>query len=148
MSVLTAVLCVVRQEHEGKPFYEKLCEFMSSGPIYAMVLEKVAAIRSWRTLLGPTNIEDAQKECPLSIRARFATSTTENAGHGSDSIKSVQREVQFFFPEIPSGLTMPKGVVQEYMDQLLPNGGVFGLEHSKVCDKMRSTYRKIARIFG
>ena len=52
------------KEHEGKPFYETLTTWMSSAPIYAMKLEKADAIKSWRSLMGPTNSEKARETAP------------------------------------------------------------------------------------
>ena len=70
---------------------------MVSGPIYALKLEKADAIKSWRALMGPTKFEVAQKEAPNSLRATFASDTTKNAVHGSDSADSAARELDFFF---------------------------------------------------
>eukprot|EP00124_Ichthyophonus_hoferi_P004295 Ihof_evm3s456 gene=Ihof_evmTU3s456 len=52
------------KEHEGRPFYEGLCSFMSSGPLVALVLEKENAIKDWRLLIGPTNSNKAREEAP------------------------------------------------------------------------------------
>ena len=70
---------------------------MTSGPIYALKLEKCGAIKGWRELMGPTNAEAARKDSPTSIRACFGTDVQENATHGSDSVKSAERELKFFF---------------------------------------------------
>jgi len=83
-------------EHRGKPFYNELCTFMVSG-LVLLELEKVNAIKEWRRLMGPTNVDDAKKQAPNSIRAKYAESTTKNAGHGSDSPESAKREIDFFF---------------------------------------------------
>lgn len=85
------------KEHKGKEFYERLVEWMSSAPIYAMVLEKEDAIRSWRELAGPTNAEKAREVAPNSIRALFGTDGSQNAVHGSDSVASAEREIQLVF---------------------------------------------------
>jgi len=58
-------------EHTGKPFFEKLCGFMSSGPLVALVLAKSDAIPAWRALMGPTNSLTAKEEAPDSLRARY-----------------------------------------------------------------------------
>jgi len=84
-------------EHKGKGFFPELVAFMISGPIYALKLEKAGAIAAWRQLMGPTKLEVAQKEAPDSLRATFASSTTKNAVHGSDSAQSAARELSFFF---------------------------------------------------
>lgn len=84
-------------EHEGKPFFPKLTQFMSSGPIVAMELVGDNAISRWRTLLGPTDSNKARLEAPTSIRATFGTDGSFNACHGSDRPESASREVDFFF---------------------------------------------------
>jgi nucleoside-diphosphate kinase len=116
------------QEHDGKGFFEELTNFMSSGAIFALVLERVSAIKCWRTLLGPTNTFTAQQDAPQSIRARFGTDQTANACHGSDSTQSAKRELKFYFPEIAMGNQSQSQsqnnrkklpVVQEYMSRAL-----------------------------
>jgi len=116
------------KEHEGKPFFEELTTFMASGPIHAFILERSAAIKCWRTLLGPTNTMKAREQAPQSLRARFGSDQTANACHGSDSLESAEREIRFYFPEI--GMTLEddekasgvKGnVVEQYMAQKLGN---------------------------
>lgn len=84
-------------EHSGKPFYDPLVRFMTSGPIIAMELMGDNTVAAWRTLLGPTDSARARSEAPRSIRARFGTDQTQNACHGSDSPESAEREAQFFF---------------------------------------------------
>lgn len=59
-------------EHEGKPFFETLVDFMSSGPLIALVLAKPEAIVAWRALMGPTNAHNARQSEPRSLRARCA----------------------------------------------------------------------------
>ncbi len=83
--------------HQGKPFYEDLCQMMSSGPIIAMILEKDNAIQDFRTLIGATNPENAAEG---TIRKKFANSMTENAIHGSDSDENAQIEGSFFFSDL------------------------------------------------
>ncbi len=80
--------------HRGKPFYEELTLFMSSGPCLPMVLEKEDAVEAFRTLIGATNPAQA---APGTIRKDFATSVGENAVHGSDSDENAEKEVAFFF---------------------------------------------------
>ncbi|KAJ3013715.1 Thioredoxin domain-containing protein 3 [Thoreauomyces humboldtii] len=84
-------------EHKGKPFYDTLVGWMSSAPIYAMVLEKEGAVKGWRELAGPTNSETARKDAPESIRALYGTDGSQNAVHGSDSIASATREIALVF---------------------------------------------------
>ena len=83
-------------EHEGKPFYDALCTFMSSGPINVQVLEGEDAIAKNRELMGATNPAEAD---PGTIRADYADSLDENAVHGSDSAQSAEREIAFFFED-------------------------------------------------
>ncbi len=83
--------------HEGKPFYEKLIDFMSSGPIVAAVLEKENAVEDYRTLIGATNPENAAEG---TVRKLYATNMTENAVHGSDSDENANIEADFFFSKV------------------------------------------------
>ncbi len=81
-------------EHEGKPFFGGLLEFMTSGPVVLVVLEKENAILDNRTIMGATNPDNAAEG---TIRKLYADSFTENAVHGSDSPTSAAREVSYFF---------------------------------------------------
>ena len=81
-------------EHEGKPFYNDLIEFMTSGPVFIQVLEGEDAISKNRELMGNT---DPSKANPGTIRADFAKTIDANAVHGSDSEKSAEREISYFF---------------------------------------------------
>jgi nucleoside-diphosphate kinase len=80
--------------HKERPFFSDLTEFVSSGPIVAIVLEGPNAIAKNRELMGAT---DFSKAAPGTIRAKFAKSVTQNAVHGSDSIETAKEEVAFFF---------------------------------------------------
>merc|ERR1712207_44827 len=84
-------------EHKGKKFFDELVGFMISGELVALKLERENAIKTWRTVMGPTNFETAKKEAPDSVRALYATNMTKNASHGSDSPQSAKRELDFFF---------------------------------------------------
>merc|ERR1711994_1183686 len=84
-------------KHKGKGFFGELVEFMTSGSIVAMKLERENAIKTWRTVMGPTNFEVAKEQAPDSVRALYATNMTKNASHGSDSVESAKRELDFFF---------------------------------------------------
>tara|TARA_S200000501_G_scaffold188000_1_gene176828 strand:+ start:186 stop:596 length:411 start_codon:yes stop_codon:yes gene_type:complete len=84
-------------EHEGKPFYKDLIEFMTSGPVFIQVLEGDDAISKNRELMGNT---DPSKADPGTIRADFAQTIDANAVHGSDSEKSAEREIAFFFSDL------------------------------------------------
>ena len=84
-------------EHEGKPFYNDLIEFMTSGPVFIQVLEGEDAISKNRELMGNT---DPSKADPGTIRADFAQTIDANAVHGSDSEISAEREIAFFFSDL------------------------------------------------
>lgn len=83
--------------HKERPFYEGLTEFMSSGPIVAMVLEGEDVIRRNRELMGATNPKDA---APGTIRRDFASDVERNIVHGSDAPETAAVEVKFFFSEL------------------------------------------------
>ena len=83
-------------EHKGKPFFEALINFMTSGPVQVQVLEGKEAISRYRSLMGSTNPKQAD---PGTLRHDFAESIDANAVHGSDSLESAAREVAYFFPE-------------------------------------------------
>ena len=80
--------------HTGKPFFEELTQFMSSGPCIVLALEKENAVDSWREVIGATNPEDADEG---TIRKEFAKNVGENAVHGSDSNENGIKEISFFF---------------------------------------------------
>jgi nucleoside-diphosphate kinase len=84
-------------EHEGKPFFGELVEFITSGPLMALVFEGESAIRAARQVIGATNPLEATTG---SIRGDFAISVGKNMVHGSDSPESGQREAALFFPEM------------------------------------------------
>jgi len=80
--------------HKGKPFFEGLIEFMTSGPVFVMILKHGNAVEEFRKLIGAT---DPRKAEPGTIRKTFAVSVQMNAVHGSDSDENAQREANFFF---------------------------------------------------
>ena len=80
--------------HETKPFYNDLCDYLSSGPIVVMVLEKDNAIIENRKLMGATNPKDAEEG---TIRKKYGISIDKNSVHGSDSIENARIEIDFFF---------------------------------------------------
>jgi len=84
-------------EHEGKPFFGELVEFITSGPLVAMVLEGYEAVVAARQVIGATNPLEA---APGSIRGDFALEVGQNMVHGSDSNESAERETKLFFPEL------------------------------------------------
>jgi len=81
-------------EHQGRPFYDPLVAFMTSGPVVVQVLEGENAIAANRELMGATNPQEA---APGTIRADFASTIDANAVHGSDSPASAEREIGYFF---------------------------------------------------
>ena len=83
-------------EHEGRPFFNDLKKFMTSGPVFVQVLQGEGAILKNRELMGNTNPQDA---APGTIRADFAYSIDANAVHGSDSEISAVREINYFFKD-------------------------------------------------
>ena len=83
--------------HSDKPFYNELCNFMTSGPIIVQMLEGENAIELYRKVMGATNPDDAEEN---TIRKKFATSIQENAVHGSDSEENALKELNFFFKKV------------------------------------------------
>ena len=82
--------------HETKPFYNDLCEYLSSGPIVVMILQKENAVKGNRELMGATNPKDAEEG---TIRKRYGISIDKNSVHGSDSIDNAKIEIDFFFKD-------------------------------------------------
>ena len=82
--------------HETKPFYNDLCEYLSSGPIVAMILEKKNAVTDNRKLMGATNPKDAEDG---TIRKKYGISIDKNSVHGSDSVENAKIEIEFFFKD-------------------------------------------------
>ncbi|WP_077621733.1 nucleoside-diphosphate kinase [Sediminibacillus massiliensis] len=83
-------------EHKGKPFYEELVAFITSGPVFAMVWEGENVIAVARQMMGKTNPQEA---LPGTIRGDYGVTVGKNVIHGSDSEKSAQREISLFFEE-------------------------------------------------
>ena len=80
--------------HQSKPFYNDLCAYLSSGPIFVMVLEGEDAVTKNRKLMGATNPKDAE---PNTIRKLYGISIDKNSVHGSDSVENAKIEIDFFF---------------------------------------------------
>ena len=80
--------------HQSKPFYNDLCEYLSSGPIYVMILEKDNAVIENRKLMGSTNPKEAEEG---TIRKKYGLSIDKNSVHGSDSVDNAIIEIDFFF---------------------------------------------------
>ena len=84
------------QVHETKPFYNDLCNYLSSGPVLVMVLKKDNAIVENRKIMGATNPKEAD---PGTIRKEFGISIDKNSIHGSDSKENAEKEIRFFFKD-------------------------------------------------
>ena len=82
--------------HETKPFYNDLCNYLSSGPIVVMILQKENAVKGNRDLMGATNPKDAEDG---TIRKRYGISIDKNSVHGSDSVDNAKIEINFFFKD-------------------------------------------------
>ena len=82
--------------HETKPFYNDLCNYLSSGPIVAMILQKDNAVKENRDLMGTTNPKDAEDG---TIRKKYGISIDKNSVHGSDSADNAKIEIDFFFKD-------------------------------------------------
>ena len=80
--------------HQTKPFYERLCSYLSSGPITVMILEGVNAIQENRKIMGATDPKNAEDG---TIRKEYGISIDKNSVHGSDSIENAKKEIEFFF---------------------------------------------------
>jgi nucleoside-diphosphate kinase len=97
MTVSQALANAHYAEHEGKSFFGELVEFITSGPLLALVFEGDEAIRAARQVIGATNPLEA---APGSIRGDFAIAVGQNMVHGSDSPESGEREAKLFFPDL------------------------------------------------
>ena len=82
--------------HQTKPFYNDLCNYLSSGPIVAMILEKVDAVSENRKVMGAT---DPAKADEGTLRKKYGLSIDKNSVHGSDSIENAAKEIDFFFKD-------------------------------------------------
>jgi nucleoside-diphosphate kinase len=82
--------------HRGKPFFESLVRYISSGQIFVLIIEKSGAVEAWRKLMGPTRPELAEA---ATLRRRFAIDVQQNCVHGADSPATALNEIKFFFGE-------------------------------------------------
>ena len=80
--------------HQSKPFYDKLCNYLASGPIFVMILEGEGVVALNRSLMGAT---DPQKAENNTIRKLYGISIDKNSVHGSDSVENAKKEINFFF---------------------------------------------------
>lgn len=84
------------KEHQSKPFYNDLCNYLSSGPIVVMILEGENAVLANRKLMGATNPVNAEEN---TLRKMYGISIDKNSVHGSDSLDNAKREINFFFKD-------------------------------------------------
>ena len=82
--------------HQSKPFYDRLCSYLSSGPIVVMILEGINAIEENRRLMGATDPKNAEKG---TLRKLYGLSIDKNSVHGSDSVENAKIEIDFFFKD-------------------------------------------------
>jgi nucleoside-diphosphate kinase len=97
LQIDTQIANVHYAEHAEKPFFDELVEFITGGPLVAMVMEGIDAVEAARQVIGATNPIEA---APGSIRGDHATEVTFNLVHGSDSDESAEREIEIWFPEL------------------------------------------------
>ncbi|XP_067844032.1 thioredoxin domain-containing protein 6-like isoform X1 [Heptranchias perlo] len=97
------------KEHKGKPFFDQLVDYMSQGPSLMMILSKENAVEEWRSLMGPTDPEEAKQIAPDSLRAKFAKNILQNALHGSSNQTQAMEKIHFVFGDINIGAD---GIVQ------------------------------------
>lgn len=83
--------------HSARPFFGEMVNFITSGPVVIMALEKDNAVKAWRDLMGATNPTDA---APGTIRKLFGANIGNNAAHGSDALETAQEEIKLFFPNL------------------------------------------------
>tara|TARA_Y100000816_G_C25793929_1_gene415995 strand:- start:180 stop:578 length:399 start_codon:yes stop_codon:yes gene_type:complete len=80
--------------HQSKPFYERLCNYLSSGPIVVIILEGDKAVENYRKIMGSTDPKQAEKN---TLRNLYGLSIDKNSVHGSDSLENAKKEINFFF---------------------------------------------------
>ncbi|XP_063070804.1 thioredoxin domain-containing protein 6 [Engraulis encrasicolus] len=93
---------VFYQHKEDQPYFQELVEFMSSGPSHVLIVSQTDAsadvIPTWREFIGPTDVQEAKRDKPSSLRAQYGTDSLFNGLHGSDDAERASRELAFFFP--------------------------------------------------
>merc|ERR1719361_3261703 len=118
------------EEHRGRFFYNRLVTYMSSGSVHAHILALPSnsvndsnAITTWRKLMGPTKVMKTRYSEPDTIRGTFGLSDTRTCSHGSDSLETAKREIEFFFPDFDpigfSGSLEEKELLRKHRDNLL-----------------------------
>jgi nucleoside-diphosphate kinase len=96
LQLTTAAAKLFYQAHQGKPFFDSLVEYMASGQIFVLLLEKDDAVEAWRKLHGHT---DPTKAEIGTLRQRFGIDVQKNSVHAADSLATALNEIQFFFGE-------------------------------------------------
>ncbi|XP_013887555.1 nucleoside diphosphate kinase homolog 5 isoform X2 [Austrofundulus limnaeus] len=86
-------------DQNGKPIFPSLMDFMSSGPIVALMLARDDAVAHWKSIIGPASITEAKENYPECLRAKYGSSDLHNALHGSESLHAAVREIRFMFPD-------------------------------------------------
>ncbi|KAM6934193.1 thioredoxin domain-containing protein 6-like [Xenentodon cancila] len=111
------------QHKAAEVSFEDLVQFMSSGPCHILVLShtegSASVIPAWREFIGPTDIEEARREKPESLRAQYGTETLFNAVHGSEDSNQASRELAFFFPNFRMGSAMEQDEEEERVERTL-----------------------------
>jgi len=110
------------KEHAEQDYFDKLVKHMSSGPVMALALCREDAVSGWRDVLGPKNVDEAKDIAPESLRAQYIEDEEDpalNALHGSDSLESAEREVNFFFPKQQTLAVIKPDTSVEEKDQIL-----------------------------
>ncbi|GAB6030851.1 NME NM23 member 5 [Chamberlinius hualienensis] len=87
-------------DHRNQPYYDDLIEYMTSGPIAALVLSGDNVIESWKRAIGPSNVIKAKADQPNCLRAKYGTGEYRNAIHGSNDFIKAERELKIIFPEM------------------------------------------------
>eukprot|EP00835_Amoeboradix_gromovi_P002889 NODE_174_length_15906_cov_0.510533.p8 type:complete len:218 gc:universal NODE_174_length_15906_cov_0.510533:13306-13959(+) len=105
------------QEHADRDFFGDLIEYIKSGPVTALVLEREDAVNHWRSILGPTDSKAARTENPDSIRAKYGKDKQRNACHGSDGQENAEREIAFFFKEAEFNLITENIEITRFLEK-------------------------------
>mmetsp|Transcript_27620 Transcript_27620/g.68843 ORF Transcript_27620/g.68843 Transcript_27620/m.68843 type:complete len:1504 (-) Transcript_27620:594-5105(-) len=127
-------------EHRDSAFFPSLVEFMCSGPVITLVLGRTGAVQVWRQLMGPTDSVQARESRPKSMRALYGADRQANAVHGSDSAKSADREIAFFFPELSADPLPSEGAIKDYIFRKSAKAG------SASIDLSRGSIREMSQI--
>ncbi|XP_042673343.1 thioredoxin domain-containing protein 3 [Centrocercus urophasianus] len=134
------------KEHENEDYFPALLEQMTSGPTLVLALTRQNAIAHWRDLLGPKTIEEAKKNNPNSLRAKYAVDNLDiNQLHGSSSITDAQKELEFFFPQEHTLALIKPAAAKNHKDEIMQKVKDAGFTISKV--KEEALTREMATQF-